>query len=82
MIPHRSFESSRFTRALHQEQSNRERGSESSSTTPIVFLLSDEGKGTTGGEASLGLALSDPLPNLSLSPLHSIVTPKILGARV
>jgi len=38
---------------------------------PIVFLLSNEGEGSTDGEATLGLAPSYPLPNLYL---HSIVT--------
>jgi hypothetical protein len=41
----------------------------------VVFLLSNEGEGSTGGEAILGSAPSDPLPNLSVSPLHSVVTP-------
>jgi hypothetical protein len=63
-----------------ESKANRERDTKSFSTAPVVFLLSDEGEGSTSGEASLGSAPSDPLPNHSLSPLHSVVTLQILGA--
>ena len=39
----------------------------------IIFLLFGEGEGSTGGEASLGSAPSDPL---QISLLHSVVTPR------
>jgi hypothetical protein len=51
-------------------------GTESSSTALVVFLLSNEGEGSIDDEAFLGSTPSDPLPNLSLYPLHFVITPR------
>jgi hypothetical protein len=37
---------------MHRDRSNPERGTESSSTASIVFLLFNEGEGATSDEAS------------------------------
>jgi hypothetical protein len=64
-IPDRSFESSPFSSGS-APRVKQERGSDSSSTTLVVFLLSNEREGSTSAEAFLGLASSDPLPTLYL----------------
>ena len=80
MIRDRSFTSTPFHSSSTPRAEQPREGHREPLHRSIVFLLSDEGEGSTGGEASLGSALSDPLPNLSLSPVHSVVNPQILGA--
>jgi hypothetical protein len=67
MIPDKSLHSSSIRSSLAPRvEQPRERGTESSSTVLVVYLLSDEGEGSTGTEVTLGSAPSDP-PTKSLS---------------
>jgi hypothetical protein len=77
-IQDRSFHSSchQSAPAQHREQSNPERGTESSSIAPIVFLLSNEGKAPPTAR--------QPRISIELTPTKYLYTlycnPLILGA--
>jgi len=74
--PDTLFHSICLRSAPHREQGNPKRGTESSSSASHRLPPLRRGEGSTSGEMTLGSALSDSLPNLSLSLLHSVVTPR------